>query len=85
MIFKNKKSWILRISLKEAIKNSCYNTDEEYSENNIPNYTLFNNECETLEFSYSVVASKWKNAHNIPSLDDYLKWRKNFSKRNLKI
>ena len=68
--------------LHESIENSCYDTDEDHSANNIPNYTLFHNtvldiykECKTLEFSYSVVASKWKNAQNIPSLQVYLKWR----------
>ena len=68
----SKKSVTLRY-LKESIENSYYDTDEDYSENNVPNYTSFHNavfaiykECEALEISYSVDASKWKNAHNIP-------------------
>ena len=60
----SKKSAISMKYLNQSIVNSCYDTDEDYSENNILKYTSFHNavfaiykECQTFEFSHSIVAS----------------------------
>ena len=74
-------------TLGTSIANSLYDIDDDYSDNNIPNYTSFHNavfvtfkELQTLEFFYLVVSSKWKNLYNLQSLKVHLHWRKNFFK-----
>ena len=84
-------------NVKESIVNNNMNTifdteaiasDDEYEDNNIPNYDLFNKhvfdifqQVNTIEFAYTIVVSKWNAlGRQYPSIDEYFFWRKTWFK-----
>ena len=71
-------------NMKKMFDTEVFASDDEYEDNNVPNYDLFNKhvfdifqQVETLEFAYTVVVSKWNVlGYHFPTITDYLVWRK---------
>ena len=80
----NAKESIVNNNIKKMFDTEVFASDDEYEDNNVPNYDLFNKhvfdifqQVETLEFAYTVVVSKWNVlGYNFPTISDYLVWRK---------
>ena len=82
--FSNKKESIVNRNMKKMLDNDIFTSDNEHEENNIPNYDRFNKhvfdiyqQVETIEFAHSIVVSEWVIlAHQYPTIDEFLEWRK---------
>ena len=75
---------IVNRNIKKILDNNIFSSDDGHEENDVPNYDLFNKhvfdfyqQVETIEFVYSIVVSNWITlAHQYPTIDEFLKWRK---------
>ena len=79
---------LLWIIIWKKFDSDVFASNDEYEDNNVPNYDLFNKhvfdifqQVETLEFAYTVVVSKWNVlGYHFPTITDYLVWRKKNSR-----
>ena len=86
----NKKENIVNRNMKKILDNDIFASDDEDEENNVPNYDLFNKyvfdiyqQVEAIAFAYLIVVSKQVTlAHQYPTIDQFLKWRKKWFKND---
>ena len=84
----NVKESIVNNNMKTMFDSEVFASDDEYEDNNVPEYDLFNKhvfdifqQVETIEFAYTIVVSKWVViGHQYSSIDEYFIWRKKWFK-----
>ena len=84
----NVKESILNNNMNKMYDTEVFASDDEYVDNNIPSYDLFNKhvfdifqQVETIEFAYTIVVSKWNVlGYHFPTITECLFWRKKWFK-----
>ena len=84
----NVKESIVNNNMKKMFDSEIFASDNEYEDNNVPDYDLFNKhffdifqQVETIQFAYTIVVSKWNVlGYHFPTTAEYLFWRKKWFK-----
>ena len=84
----NVKESIVNNNMKKMFDSEVFASDDEYEDNNVPNYDIFNKhvfdifqQVDTIEFAYTIVVSKWNVlGYHFPTIAEYLFWRKKWFK-----
>jgi len=84
----NVKESIVNNNMKKMFDSEVFASDDEYEDNNVPDYDLFNKhvfdifqQVETIEFAYTIVVSKWNVlGYHFPTIAECLFWRKKWFK-----